>query len=79
MFRNYIDSFMIVLIDDIFIYTNSEYDHIIHLRIVLQVLKDHQLFPKFIKCEYWQRSIVFLGHVVSSVGIEFDLKENKGG
>ena len=40
-----------------------------HLRIVLQVLKDNQLFAKFSKCEFWLRSVSFLGHIVSSEGV----------
>ncbi|WMV41775.1 hypothetical protein MTR67_035160 [Solanum verrucosum] len=45
-----------------------------HLRIVLQVLKDQQLYAKFSKCEFWLRSVAFLGHIVSSKGIEVDPK-----
>ncbi|WMV18590.1 hypothetical protein MTR67_011975 [Solanum verrucosum] len=46
-----------------------------HLRIVLQVLKDQQLFAKFSKCEFLLRSIAFLRHIVSSKGIEVDPKK----
>jgi len=75
VFRNYLDSFVIVFIDDILIYSKSEDDHMNHLRIVLQVLKDHQLYAKFSKCEFWLRSVAFLGHIVSSEGIEVDPKK----
>ncbi|WMV09385.1 hypothetical protein MTR67_002770, partial [Solanum verrucosum] len=67
--------FVIVFIDDILIYSRSENEHVDHLRIVLQVLKDQQLFAKFSKCEFWLRSIAFLGHIVSSKGIEVDPKK----
>ena len=50
VFRKYLDLFVIVFIDDILIYLRSEDDHMINLRIVLQVIKDNQLFCKFIKC-----------------------------
>ena len=73
--RNYLDTFVIVFIDDFLIYSKSEDDHMNHLRIVLQVLKDHQLYSKFSKCEFWLRSVAFLGHIFSSVGIEVDPKK----
>jgi len=75
VFRQYLDMFVIVFIDDILIYSRSENEHVDHLRIVLQVLKDQQLFAKFSKCEFLLRSIAFLGHIVSSKGIEVDPKK----
>ncbi|WMV29806.1 hypothetical protein MTR67_023191, partial [Solanum verrucosum] len=51
VFRQYLDMFVIVFIDDILIYSRSENEHIDHLRIVLQILKDQQLYAKFSKCE----------------------------
>ena len=74
VFRQYLDMFVIVFIDDILIYSRSESEHVDHLRIVLQVLKDHQLFAKFSKFEFWLRSMAFLGHIVSSKHIEVDPK-----
>ncbi|WMV41423.1 hypothetical protein MTR67_034808 [Solanum verrucosum] len=67
--------FVNIFIDDILISSRSEDDHINNLRIVLQVLKDQQLFAKFRKCEYWLRFVAFLGYIVSSKGIEVDLKK----
>ncbi|KAH0737964.1 hypothetical protein KY290_036669 [Solanum tuberosum] len=75
VFRQYLDSFVIVCIDDIVIYSRSEGDHMKHLRIMLQVLKDHQLYAKFSKCEFWLRSVAFLGHIVLGMGIEVDPKK----
>ncbi|WMV55223.1 hypothetical protein MTR67_048608 [Solanum verrucosum] len=75
VFKQYLDLFVIVLIDDILIYSRSENEHIDHLRILLQILKDQQLFAKFSKCEFWLRSVAFLGHIVSSKGIEVDPKK----
>ena len=43
-----------------------------HLRVVLQVIKENQLFTKYRKCEFWLRSVAFLGHIISSKGVEFD-------
>ncbi|WMV55077.1 hypothetical protein MTR67_048462 [Solanum verrucosum] len=75
VFRHYLDMFVIVFIDDILIYSTSEGEHMDHLRIVLQVLKDHQFTSKFSKCEVWLRSVAFLGHIVSIKGIEVDPKK----
>ena len=44
LFQNYLDSFVIVFIDDILVYSKNEGDHMYHLRVVLQVLKENQLF-----------------------------------
>ncbi|KAH0680971.1 hypothetical protein KY290_023159 [Solanum tuberosum] len=75
VFRQYLDMFVIVFIEDILIYSRSLNDHMDHLRIVLQVLKDQQLFAKFSKCELLLRSVAFLCHIVSSKGIEVDPKK----
>ncbi|KAH0695863.1 hypothetical protein KY289_013345 [Solanum tuberosum] len=77
VFRQYLDSFVIVFIDDILIYSKNENDHIEHLRMVLQVLKDQRLYAKFSKCEFWLRSVAFLDHIVSSEGIEVNPKKTE--
>ena len=46
-----------------------------HLRIVLQSLRDKQLYVKFSKCEFWLSEVVFLGHVVLGEGIFVDLRQ----
>ena len=51
-FQPYLDQFVIVFVDDILIYSHSERDHEYHLRIVLQLLRDRQLYTKFSKCEF---------------------------
>ena len=72
IFRPYLDSFVIVFIDDILIYSKSEADHVRHLRTVLQVLREKELYAKFSKCEFWLESVAFLGHVVTKDGIMVD-------
>ncbi|WMV20230.1 hypothetical protein MTR67_013615 [Solanum verrucosum] len=72
VFKQYLDLFVIVFIDDILIYSRNEEEHASHLRVVLQTLKDRQLFAKFSKCEFWLQSVAFLGHIVSSEGIRVD-------
>lgn len=64
VFKECLDMFIIVFIGGILIYIWNEDKHANHLRIVLQILKDHQLFAMFIKCKFWLRSVPFLYHVV---------------
>ena len=64
-----------VFVKDILIYSQSEDEHENHLRIVLQALKDHQLYAKFSKCEFWLTEVKFLGHVVSASGVSIDLEK----
>ena len=62
-----------VFIDDILVYSNDakEYEH--HLRIVLQTLRENQLFAKLSKCDFWLKEVSFLGHIVFVEGIIVDL------
>ena len=52
--------------------SQSEKEHEDHLRIVLQVLRDHQLYVKFSKCEFWLTEVKFLGHFVSASSVSVD-------
>ena len=72
IFMPYLDKFVIVFIDDILIYSKTKEDHAKHLRIALQVLREHQLYAKFGKCEFWLDKVEFLGHVISKDGIAVD-------
>jgi hypothetical protein len=67
-----LDKFVVVFIDDILIYSKSEEEHAQHLRVILQRLRDHQLYAKFSKCAFWLREVPFLGHVISAEGIVVD-------
>ena len=58
--------------DDILIYSQSEEEHEDHLRVVMQLMRDHQLYAKFSKCGFWLTEVRFLGHVVSSSGLLVD-------
>ena len=64
-----------VFIDDILIYSRSEEKHEDHLRIVLQLLRDHQLYAKFSKCEFWLIEVRFLKHIVSTSGVSVDVEK----
>ena len=72
VFRPFLDRFVIVFIDDILVYSTSEEEHALHLRLVLQTLREHQLYAKFSKCEFWLDQVAFLDHVVSGDGIQVD-------
>ena len=63
VFQPYLDQFVVVFVDDILIYSQSEWVHEYHLRIMLQLLRDHQRYAKFSKCEFWLTEVRFLGHV----------------
>ncbi|KAL5555350.1 hypothetical protein UlMin_037586 [Ulmus minor] len=72
VFKPFLDKFVIVFIDDILVYSRSKEEHEEHLRITLQTLKDHHLFAKFKKCEFWLDKVAFLGHVISKDGVAVD-------
>ena len=75
VFRPFLDRFVIVFIDDILVYLKSEDEHAKHLRFVLQTLRDHRLYAKFLKYAFWLEQVAFLGHVVSKDGIQVDPKK----
>ncbi|KAL0554084.1 hypothetical protein IC582_007995 [Cucumis melo] len=72
VFKDFLDSFVIVFIDDILIYSKTEAEHEEHLHQVLETLRANKLYAKFSKCEFWLRKVTFLGHVVSSEGVSVD-------
>ena len=72
VFQTYLDQYVVVFVDDILIYSQSEWEHGYHLRIVLHLLRDHQLYAKFSKCEFWLTEVIFLGHMVSSSCVSVD-------
>jgi hypothetical protein len=72
VFMPELDKFVVVFIDDTLIYSENEEYHAEHLRIVLIRLREHQLYAKFSKCEFWLREVPFLGHVLSDGGIMVD-------
>lgn len=72
VFKPYLDRFVVMFIDDILVNLRSREEHEQHLRIVLQTLREHQLFAKFSKCEFWLESVAFLGHIISKDGLAVD-------
>jgi len=72
VFMPELDTFVVVFIDDILVYSKSKEEHAEHLRIVLTRLREHQLYAKFSKCEFWLKEVQFLGHVLSAEGVAVD-------
>jgi hypothetical protein len=72
VFMEYLDKFVVVFIYDILIFSKNEGDHDEHLRVVLQKLRENQLYAKLSKCEFWLKEVSFLGHIISEGGISVD-------
>jgi hypothetical protein len=72
VFREYLDKFVIVFLDYILVYSKLEEGHEHHLRMVLQVLREHPLYSKLSKCSFYQNRIHYLGHIISEEGIALD-------
>jgi hypothetical protein len=72
VFMEYMDKFVIVFIDNIFVYSRSEEEHEEHLYLILQKLRDHRLYARLNKCEFWLKQVAFLGHIISKGGISVD-------
>jgi hypothetical protein len=72
VFMEYLDKFVVVFIDDIFIFSKNEEEHDEYLHLVLQKLRENQLYAKLIKCEFWLKEVLFLGHIISEGGISVD-------
>jgi len=72
VFSPFLDKFVVVFIDDILVYSKTREEHAEHLRAVFQLLRDHQLYAKLGKCQFWMESVSFLGHIISEQGISVD-------
>jgi hypothetical protein len=72
VFMEYLDKFVVVLIDDILIYSKDDKEHEQHLRLIMEKLREHKLYAKFSKCEFWLSKVGFLGHIVSVEGVAVD-------
>jgi hypothetical protein len=72
IFLHELDKFMVVFIDDILVYSKNEAEHAKHLHMLLQRLREHRLYAKLSKCDFWLKEIKFLGHTISEGGIAVD-------
>ena len=74
IFSRYLDKFVLVFIDTILVYAKNKEEHEEHIRIVLQVLREHQLYAKFSKYDFYKPKIQYLGHIIFKTGIAVDPK-----
>jgi hypothetical protein len=72
VFMDELDKCVIVFIDDILVFSKTDEEHEEHLRTVLGKLRQHQLYAKFSKCEFWMEEVTFLGHVLLAKGVAVD-------
>jgi hypothetical protein len=77
IFMQYLDQFIVVFIDDILILSKTKEEHEMHLRLVFEKLRAHQLYAKFSKCVFWLTEVAFLGHVISVGGVSVDPRKVK--
>ena len=72
LFRPFLRRFVLVFFDDILVYSPTMEDHRQHLAQVLGVLHENQLYVNAKKCEFGQQRVVYLGHIISELGVEAD-------
>jgi hypothetical protein len=72
VFMEYLDKFVVVFVNNILIFSKNEEEHDEHLRLVLQKLRENQLYARLSKCEFWLKEVSFLGHIISKGGIYVD-------
>ncbi|XP_040940663.1 uncharacterized mitochondrial protein AtMg00860-like [Gossypium hirsutum] len=72
VFQPYLDQFVVVFIDDILVYSKTDDQHDEHFRVVLQILREKQLYAKLSKCKFWLHEVIFLGYVIFAEGIRVD-------
>jgi hypothetical protein len=72
VFMPELDKFVVVFIDDILVYSKNKEEHPEHLHVVLQRLREHHLYAKLSKCDFWLKEIKFLGHTISQAGMAVD-------
>ena len=75
IFRDYLDQFVIIYLDDILIFSANPDAHDHHVRLVLQRLRQHGLYAKLEKCQFDADSVEFLGYIISTQGISMDPKK----
>jgi hypothetical protein len=75
VFMEYLDKFVVVFNNDILVYSRSNEDH---LRLALQKLREHRLYTKLSKCEFWTKQVAFLGHIILKGGISVEPSKVQG-
>lgn len=71
-FQDMLDEFLVIYIDDLLIFSKHVKDHLTHVRLVLQRLREHKLFAKRSKCAFFQKLIEYLGFQISGGGVKME-------
>ena len=66
IFRDILDSCLIIYLDDLLIYSNTQEDHDVHVRLILKWLREHGLCATLENCSFDCKHVEFLGYVISS-------------
>ena len=74
VFHTHLDSFVIIYLDDILVYSNTIEEHLLNLRKILELLRQHKLYAKMSKCAFFLPAVEYLGHLLSDVGISVEQK-----
>ena len=77
IFREYLDHFVVIYLDDILVFSLSMEEHTHHVRLILSKLREHGLYAKRQKCEFDRNSIEFIGYLISPQGITMDPRKIK--
>lgn len=72
IFRPYLDKFVLVYLDDILIYSKTKDEHLKHLEVILDKLREHIIYGKLSKCKFMRNEISYLGHRIDEKGIKVD-------
>jgi hypothetical protein len=75
IFREYLDDFVVIYLDDIMVFSKNPADHAKHLRIVFDILRTHKLYAQASKCHLCEDTLEFLGHIISAAGAGTDPKK----
>ncbi|KAA0042199.1 Transposon Tf2-6 polyprotein [Cucumis melo var. makuwa] len=77
IFKPFLRKFVLVIFDDILIYSKKAADHIEHMRKVLSILREHELYANMKNCSFAQQKVEYLGHIISGEGVEVDPEKIK--
>ncbi|KAF5456115.1 hypothetical protein F2P56_025626 [Juglans regia] len=69
VFKQFLRRFVLVFFDDILVYNRRWKEHLQHLKQVLEVLQQHQLYAKMSKCRFGVEEVDYLGHIISFEGV----------
>ena len=75
VFRDFIGKFVLIYLDDILIFSKDPDEHLQHIRMVLQRLKDQQFYAQLPKCHFYQKELKFLGYIVGDGKLKADPKK----